>query len=214
MLLEKDIALFFDKAGAGYEDSRYQYMRHLRGRAIRNELQGQIILDVGCNCGQLIEAYHQGGDVVALDISFGSLYQAKKINRVHYVNASASALPVKNGVFDTVICSEALYYLQNPLQFLADAFSSLKSGGKIIILTSNKLYFRIGKLIGPLMGLTPDDINEKTFSADEVEMMLIETGYQRIKTKGFGVVPVKGFEFLDREIFKGLGFVLSICGYK
>lgn len=214
MLLEKDIALFFDNAGSGYEDSRYKYMRELRGRAIRSELSGQLVLDVGCNCGQLIQEYNNGEYVVAVDLSLGSLFEAKKIANVHYVNASASALPVKQEMFDSVICSETLYYLQNPLQFLADTRHSLKLGGKLIIVNSNKLYFRVGKLFGPLLGLTPEDINEKTYSAHEVEQMLVQSGFKGVKTKGFGIVPLKGFEFLERNIFKGLGFVLLICGYK
>ena len=72
--------------------------------------------------------------VVGLDFSRGMLSRGVAATRqagltaIRWVQADASALPFKNGVFDAVVCAYALYELKGPtrvtmLQEVARALS-------------------------------------------------------------------------------------------
>ena len=83
----------------------------------------------------------------------------------------------------------------------------LKIGGKIVIISSNQAYFKVGKAFGPYFGLTPKDINLKTFYISEIKEMIDNSGYDDICTHGYGVVPISLFAFLDRTFLHRMGLV-------
>lgn len=214
MKTEYEVRCFFDKAGEEYENLRYPYMRALRARAINKELDAEPILDIGCNCGHLVSEYISGQKFVGMDISLPCLKKANIKQKRDFINASASALPFKEKIFGSVVCSEVLYYLEDPLNFLKSAFHLLVPGGKLIVLSSNRLYCRIGSLLGVLLKLRPKDINEKTYYHSQIITFLEQAGFININWYGKGVLPVRGFEFLDNTFLKMFGFVLVVTGQR
>lgn len=105
-----------------------------------------LALDVGCRFGDFsIILYKKGVEVVALDLfQLTDIEETKadlaRINgSIHLIRADCEHLPFKPSQFDLVICSETIDYLLNPTLFLEDVSSTLKSGGKIVITTPNKM---------------------------------------------------------------------------
>ncbi len=209
---EKQIKDFFDLAGEEYEDSRYSFMRRLRAKSVKNELITGFVLDVGCNCGRLLKEYISDQSFVGIDLSHLCLQNAAKHCPGHYVNASASALPFKNSTFDCVVSSETLYYLNDELSFLNKVINIIKPGGKLVIVSSNQLYYNLGKRLGVILKLIPKDINQKTYKMRDLIKFLNDAGFINIKGRGAGVIPFKGFEFLDRTMLKRFGFIFVVTG--
>lgn len=214
MRTECEVKQFFDMAGEDYENLRYPYMREIRAEAVRKELRGGLILDVGCNCGHLAGEYLSGQKLVGIDISLSCLKKANARCKGSFINASAQSLPFREKSFSSIVCSEALYYLKYPGVFLKDAYRLLIPGGKIIVLSSNQLYYNAGRWLGVLLKLRPKDINERAYYRGEIAGLLKASGFINIACYSKGVFPVRGFEFLDRTILNRLGFIHVVTGFK
>lgn len=212
MKTEYEVKCFFDSAGEDYENLRYSYMRAIRARAIREELSGELILDVGCNCGHLACEYLSGRKLVGIDISLSCLKIANIKCKGSFINASASALPFREKIFSSIVCSETLYYLKYPRDFLENAYHLLIPGGKLIVLSSNQLYYRLGRCLGVLLQLRPRDINERTYYRSKIVSLLGAAGFININWCSKGVLPVRGFEFLDRTFLNRIGFIHVVTG--
>lgn len=212
MKTEYEVKYFFDNAGENYENLRYPYIRTIKARAINKELTGGLILDVGCNCGHLAREYILRQKFVGMDLSFSCLKIASIKCNGSFVNASAAALPFKEKVFSSIVCSEVLYYLVYPLDFLKNACRLLIPGGKLIVLSSNQLYYRLGRWLGVLLKLRPKDINKRTYYRGKIVSLLREAGFIDINWHSKGVLPVRGFEFLDRTLLNRLGFIHVVTG--
>ena len=202
MITEDEVKAFFGKVGKQYEGSRYNYIRHLRGINIKKELGEGSVLDIGVNCGHLAAEYLISQRFVGIDISYNCLLEARLMVKGTAVNASALNLPIKDSIFDYVVCSEVLYYLHDANILLQEAFRVLKAGGKLIVVSSNQMYFKLGKQLGSLLGLVPKDINERTFYPGQIVRMLKQNRFKYVKVRGYGVIPFKGFRFLDRTFLE------------
>lgn len=212
MKTECEVKNFFDSAGEDYENSRYPYIRTVRAKAINEELSGKLILDVGCNCGHLICEYLSGQKLVGIDLSLKCLKIASIKCKGSFINASAAALPFKEKVFNSIVCSEVLYYLKYPGDFLENAYRLLIPGGKLIVLSSNQLYHKLGSWFGVLLKLRPKDINEKTYYRSKIVSFLRGAGFININCCSKGALPVRGFEFLDRTFLNRFGFIHVVTG--
>lgn len=107
-----------------------------------------------------------------------------------------------------------LYYNDDPLFLLNQIKRILKPSSKLVILSSNQLYFRFGKLFGTLPGIVPHDINERCFCAQKIVELVKKAGFEQIYQKGFGVIPIQGMEFLDETFLHAFGFVQLVTGIK
>jgi ubiquinone/menaquinone biosynthesis C-methylase UbiE len=102
------------------------------------------ILDLCCGTGAvtraLAEQLGSGSLLVGLDFSSGMLAQGRiaagqaHLSDIHWVQADATALPFKAGVFDTVTCAYALYELKGAARgaMLCEAARVLSSGGRFL----------------------------------------------------------------------------------
>ncbi len=107
-----------------------------------------IILDVATGTARLGRTLFPEvsfrGNIVGLDFSRKMLVQAAAktrlwADRVNFIWQDASELPFPDNTFETVTCLEALEFMPNPDQVLAEMVRVLRPGG--IFLTTN----RIGK---------------------------------------------------------------------
>ncbi|MET9532187.1 class I SAM-dependent methyltransferase [Streptomyces sp. NPDC006649] len=92
------------------------------------------VLDVGCGAGVLRD--HLGDDFSGryLGIDWSHTVLAKRIRRRDewLLCADASRLPLR-GSFDTVVLSEVLYYLDEPLSAIARMLDLVAPGGQLLI---------------------------------------------------------------------------------
>jgi 2-polyprenyl-3-methyl-5-hydroxy-6-metoxy-1,4-benzoquinol methylase len=83
------------------------------------EAGAQSVLDVGCGVANLCSALRRKGAVgryLGLDWSMEALRRADP--DVHVVQCDASRMPVRLEMFDTVVLTEVVYYLEHPLEWI------------------------------------------------------------------------------------------------
>lgn len=111
---------------------RYRYGAEL-GR-------GKRVLEVACGAGSganLVRA--AAAAYVGLDYTGTLLHELRGHTGpdLPVVQGDAQRLPFAAGVFDLVLCYEAIYYLEDSRAFLAECRRVLGSGGRVLIVQSN-----------------------------------------------------------------------------
>jgi ubiquinone/menaquinone biosynthesis C-methylase UbiE len=92
-------------------------------------------LDVGCGTGRGLRSYGPGAQVVGIDPARASLARAaRRIPGSRLVQASAEALPFREGVFDTVVSSFVFCSVPDPARGLAEVKRVLNPGGQLRML--------------------------------------------------------------------------------
>lgn len=100
---------------------------------------GERVIDLGCGTGlYTLELSRRGAWVVGFDPSFEMLAVAReKLRRagqpVRFVCASAEALPIRTGAFDTMVAVTSLCFVQSPDQAIQEARRALRPDGRLVI---------------------------------------------------------------------------------
>jgi SAM-dependent methyltransferase len=137
-----------------------------------------LVLDVATGTGRLPRALLRqpifDGRVIGLDLSRRMLHQAVQRtvqfkDRLTYIWQDARNLPFDDGVFDGVVCLEALEFTPNPREVLAELVRVLRPGG--VLLTSN----RVGRDAKFLPG--------RAFPREEFEQMLHQFPLEDVKVR-------------------------------
>jgi SAM-dependent methyltransferase len=97
------------------------------------------VLELACGTGiatrRLRRALPAGAQLVATDLSDAMIAIAReKLSGadVHWRTADASALPFKDGAFDTVVCQFGLMFLPDPARGFSEARRVLRPGGELL----------------------------------------------------------------------------------
>ena len=140
------VAEEFDRAAAGYDDSRIvrSYQRRVQALVLdRLALEpGMHVLDLGCGTGwatfEIASRLQGSGRVIGLDLSEGMIEQARmKLPAFPYANVafvlqSADSLDY-DGYFDHVLSTNAFHHFADKAGVFARAWKSLKAGGSFAI---------------------------------------------------------------------------------
>jgi len=94
--------------------------------------EGEFILDLGCSGGKAIEKLKQR-KVYGLDISFDAVLKARKAGLKNIINGDAQNIPIKDGTFDLVVCSDLLEHIKKDKQTVNEIHRVLKKGGIALI---------------------------------------------------------------------------------
>jgi ubiquinone/menaquinone biosynthesis C-methylase UbiE len=107
------------------------------------------IVEVGCGTGQMsLYLARADRELVALDLSREALKlgadAARRygIDRISFVEADLTHLPLRPGAFDLIYCSGVLHHTPDPRAAFAHVARAVKPGGMIVI----GLYNRIARL--------------------------------------------------------------------
>ena len=120
-------------------ESRSQLERWL-GPNTFDDFKGRTVLDAGCGMGRNPYWYVQAGAVrvVASDVDDQSLNAARR-NLADFKQAEVKKCSIYDlapevvGSFDRVTCIGVLHHLENPPMALAQMWSCVKPGGKLIL---------------------------------------------------------------------------------
>jgi ubiquinone/menaquinone biosynthesis C-methylase UbiE len=117
------------------------------GTAMKMDLEGRALLDVGCGTGPLLVAASKHSPRAGVDIALRWLLVARKRLQaagvdVPLICACAEALPFKPASFDVVALDSAIEHFQDQPRALDQALRVLRPGGCLFAATPNR--FSIG----------------------------------------------------------------------
>lgn len=143
--------------------------------------QGNTHLDICTGTGSVAlrasrAVGEQGGKVVAVDFSHGMLKKARQkvrdggLRNVHLVEADVANMPFKEGTFDIVTCSHAMYELRAPVRrkSLDEVRRTLKTGGSFVMMEHEipkKLFIR---LLYYIRLTSMGSLENRKFARDEI----------------------------------------------
>jgi len=115
--------------------------------------KGHRILEVGCRSGNLTQYYHEGNEVVGVDVDRNALKEfEKRLNlKGHWVDVDSEVFPFDDGEFDVVVFSEVMEHLRFPQRALEEIYRVLKLSGRLIgsvpnaFRLRNRMKFLFGK---------------------------------------------------------------------
>jgi len=160
-----------------YEQLARTYARY---RFASKFCKGKDVLEVACGSGLgLGYLAKTAKKVVGGDYTEGLLRVAQEhySGNIGLLCLNAHELPFEHGSFDVIILYEAIYYLENPGEFIGECRRILRRGGLIIICTVNKDW----------SDFNPSPFSIQYFSVPELSALLEE---HDLDVKFFGDCPV------------------------
>jgi len=113
--------------------------------SILGDISGKRILDVAAGTGRLsLELAKKGAQVIALDVTYDMLLEAKKKfspgMNIFFCNADGRKLPFKDNSFDVITCIRFTHLVskEDMIDFISEMKRVLKPGGYVIIQFGNK----------------------------------------------------------------------------
>lgn len=139
---------------------------------------GDSVLDIGCGIGELSkELLDKFQTVVGLDLSEENIAVARRdplaeqyVNRLSYVVGNAETVSISRK-FSTILMSNILEHVDNPVVLLRNAALHLEQEGRILVVVPNA--WSLNRQLGYEMGLIKD-VHE--LSQSEIDLY----GHQRV----------------------------------
>lgn len=178
-----------------------RFLPHIKGK----------VLDLGCGIGLVCEKLHQKGFTVeGVDGSSERIRLASlRVPSVQFHCSLFEKFQPSSPV-DTIILSNVLEHMQQPVQLLEKCHGWLNKGGVVITAVPNKS--ALHKRVGMAMGIT-EELSEadhhvghvRTYDLPELEKQITQAGF-RVKYSG-GVcikpLPNKMLESVPSEVLEG-----------
>ncbi|MEA1894356.1 MAG: class I SAM-dependent methyltransferase [Euryarchaeota archaeon] len=160
---------FWGKNASGYDRSiiekYWKIYPSLLDKIAQDVGTGGAVLEVATGTGLVaLEIASAAEQVHAIDISPQMIDEAKKkvevggIDNVAFSVEDAYALPFGDGMFDTVVCNNALHNMKHPEDALSEIRRVLKPDGRFIAVIAGvgeSLKFKIALTISTLVGQLP-----------------------------------------------------------
>jgi ubiquinone/menaquinone biosynthesis C-methylase UbiE len=131
---------FFDRIAPSYDSWAGGQHERVAARLVdvAAPQKGEQVLDVGTGTGlvaHLVAPRVSPGSVIGIDLSDNmlALARSKKSKNVQFLGMAAERLVFKPETFDLVTMGEALAYLSDPADALAEAHRVLKPGGRLAV---------------------------------------------------------------------------------
>jgi len=185
----------FDEIADGYDGSLPPHVveHYLQKRVafVREHIDAQSVLDVGCGTGALaVRLAGVGYDVTGVDPSDGMLdVLRERAPAISAVQGSGTALPFDDGGFDLVLCVAVMHHVAEAgavRRTLSEMVRVAKPRGRVLIWDHNPRnpYWR------SLMSRVPQDTGEeRLIPEDEILGGLRSAGAEPLLTVQLGFVP-------------------------
>ncbi len=173
--------------GATREQMSMLYTRYRTAAAF---CEGKDVLEVACGAGQglgyLATKAHRvvGGDYTERLLSLARSHYG---GQIPLVRLDAHRLPFRDRSFDVVILYEAIYYLGEPGQFLAECRRVLRDGGVVLICSVNREW----------ADFNPSPFSTKYLSTRELHELLER---QEFAVELYGAFPVSTNSVRDHVV--------------
>ena len=155
-------------------------LRRMAGRL--NIKPGSRVLDIGTGTGVflpfVLNEIGQNGHITALDVAEEMLMraQAKGFNGdIDYLQADVTGIPLRDGLFDIVVCYSSFPHFQDKPRALAEINRVMKSGGTLAIChTSSRAI--INGIHHSIAAVAKDTIPDSSQMRD----MLLKAGFREV----------------------------------
>ena len=183
----------WDKWAETYDGNNweYKYIRKVQ-RSVLPLLdikKNMTFLDLGCGTGravgQVADLVNNKGTFYGVDLSAKMIAKAK-VNfkghkNFHFIKANAESIPLKNNLFDIIICTNSFHHYYHPDKVMEEIHRLLKSKGKIYILDPTADSWGL-KLISKLAKFIESD-HMKLYSSEEFKSLFINAGLKYVGTQ-------------------------------
>jgi len=183
---------FYELAGRQYPEDELTYSS-LSGIVRKKWVQTRIrelplgtLLDCGCNTGRLSAAWHKG-KVYGVDIALGVLRRGRVLYpRVNFIQGDLRRFDfIKAASIDNALVIEVLEHLEDPRDFLAGLYRTLKNGGRVLVTTPGytkvrprELSLGILKSYGINAATVGDRYHHTAYKPSELAARLSEAGFR------------------------------------
>jgi 2-polyprenyl-3-methyl-5-hydroxy-6-metoxy-1,4-benzoquinol methylase len=187
-----------------YQRSSFASREQLIGASLAEfDLNGKKWLDAGCGTGRLSRLLAGKGCLVqGVDAARSMLAAARDAAQAAGFQDNPSfqhvetieCLPFENGVFDGILCSSVIEYVENPSRCLAEMSRTLKPGGVLLLTVPNRhsvvrrslvSVFRICRALGrPWPRYL--EVSKHEYSPKKLRKFLEEKGFEVNRLIAFG----------------------------
>jgi len=153
-------------------------------KAISLISKNSIVLDIGCGEGHFLKKIENKiSKAYGIDPK-AELFHNKKIN---LIKGDIEHLEFNIPKSDFITLLAVLEHFKNPELALANSFSLLKRGGKIILTTPAKKGRWVLEFLAWIRLIDEHEIkdHQKYFTKSEIERLLKSSGFKNIKVKSF-----------------------------
>lgn len=146
----KRVQTIYDLVAENYASGASFFRTVARQLILSLPVTGGRVLDVGCGRGAVADQLAGRADleVYATDLSLQMLRAnqaaAGGVWTQRQANAVGEALPFADGVFDAVLCSQALPFFSDPAEGLREFVRVARSGGSVAVSTNGRPDARLG----------------------------------------------------------------------
>jgi ubiquinone/menaquinone biosynthesis C-methylase UbiE len=168
--------------------ARY-YHRRIVGRLKQLVEPGSRVLDIGCDCGDLLAALKPAVGV-GVDISEGAIRRARARHpNLRFIVLEGERVEVLNDTFDYVILSQVLGDVYDLPKLLDSIQRVCHAGTRLILVHYNRIWQPILRLMEWLR-LKPRGPEQNWLPSDEVIHLLSLSGFETIHSFGLTIAPV------------------------
>ncbi len=198
--------------------NKYETARRLQiifeGLISPSELKGRLFLDAGSGGGHFSRiAEMHGATVVSMDVGLNLLKQVGRKCGSKKVLGSVLHLPLKNNLFDVVLCTEVIEHTLDPFKALHELCAVVKPGGILIVTVPCRLWLPVGRL-ATLLKLRPYEGYENYLWPGELGNELKKMKFSIELLKGFNFCPIFSekidtfFRFFDKMYGKSMPWLM------
>jgi SAM-dependent methyltransferase len=196
---------YYERQGQSMHHQRLMYRsRHLlgdmRSETIINalsKLKPASVLDVGCAEGfYLREARMRSkqttGNFVGVDIARSYLEKASREIEADFILADSENLPIRDGVFEAVLCSEVLEHLAHPFRAL-DELARISQRWLIVTTPTHTIPYYILKGFDPFRSKIPHSgpFDFIGLGGGHISELSLETLYRWSGSRGFSILSAR-----------------------
>jgi ubiquinone/menaquinone biosynthesis C-methylase UbiE len=171
----------YDRLAASYDRRWSFYIRESLARTVSqiDLTPGQVLLDVGCGSGQLLEQMATrvpAATFVGVDPSEGMLGVARRrVPRATLLTGTAESLPVESASVDWLVTTSAFHYVRDPFAARREFRRVLRPGGSLV-LTDWSADFLTTRLLARWAKAT-DPAFRHVYTALELQAILVASGF-------------------------------------
>lgn len=198
----EQVARIFDEAAEVFDARSNPYTMRRRAEALAVDVRGRS-LELGGGTAAVTAALDDPSKAVHSDIAVRMCRIAREKVGCPSICLDAEQIPFADASIDTAASAEMIYYLRRPERFIAEAHRVLRSGGRLVLSTTNPMMTVIerGRTLLRRLGFSRmffDDGSPKFPPPSAIVSMLERAGFVVESVRGIVPIPLACCDGLNR----------------